>query len=155
MMEVGTTTVVAEAVPVGMIETGAVEVDEGVVGNGVERRVLAAAALVVVADAIAVDAESVLKGITGITADELLERVCDEAIKVDSGVVSLEVIVLAIAVVDAGSLVAVLSLAVDRAVDETSVSVGDCEDAAVIVDDTSLLLDDCDDKTRLIDDADN
>jgi len=112
-MEVGTTTVVAESVPVGMIETGAVEVDDGVVGNGVERRELAAAALVVVAAGTVVDAESVLKGMTGMTTDELLDEGCDEATKVDSGGVALAEIVLAAAVVDAGSLTAVLSLAVD------------------------------------------
>jgi hypothetical protein len=148
--------VVAESVPVGTIETGAVEVDEGVVGNGVERGELAAAGVVVVAEAMAVDAESVLKGMTGMIADELLGTVCDEAAKVDSGVLGLEVIVLA-AAVDAGSLVAVLSLALalDWGADETPVSVGDWEDAAVIVDEASLLTDDCEDKTRLIEDADN
>jgi len=113
MIEVGTTTVVAESVPVGTIETGAVEVDEGVVGDGVERRELAAAAEVVVAGAIAVDTVSVLKGMTGMIAEELLGTVCDEATKVDSGALKLEVIVLAAAVVDAGSLVAVLSMALD------------------------------------------
>jgi len=158
MIDVGTTTVVAESVPVGTIETGAVEVDEGVVGSGVERRELAAAGVVVVTEAIAVDAESVLKGMTGMTgmiADELLGTVCVEAAKVDSGALGLEVSVLAPAVVDAGSLVAVLSATIDAAVDEVSVSVADCEDAAVMVEETSLPTDDCEDRTRLIDDADN
>jgi len=156
MIDVGTTTVVAESVPVGTIETGAIEVDEGVVGNGVERRELAAAGVIVVTEAIAVVAESVLKGMTGMMiADELLGTVCDEATKVDSGALGLEVSVLAAAVVDAGSLVAVLSTTIDEAVDEVFVSVGDCEDAAVVVDETSLLTDDCEDKTRLIEDADN
>jgi len=155
MIDVGTTTVVAESVPVGIMETGAVEVDEGVVGNGVEKRELAAAGVVVVTEAIAVVAESVLKGMTGMIADELLGTVCDEAAKVDSGALGLEVGVLAAAVVDAGSLVAVLSTTIDAAVDEVSVSVADCEDAAVMVEETSLLTDDCKDRTRLIEDADN